>query len=92
MLILDTSPMSIKIAFTSVVYPALILAYTGQAAYLSKHHHMGNSYAIGFYVSVPEAVRWPVLGVAILAAVVGSQSIITGTFSTRAWHWVAFLG
>ena len=28
-----------------------------------------------------EPVRWPVLGVAILASVVGSQAIITGTFS-----------
>lgn len=28
-----------------------------------------------------ESVRWPVLAVAILAAVVGSQAIISGTFS-----------
>ncbi|KAF8040499.1 hypothetical protein BT93_B2660 [Corymbia citriodora subsp. variegata] len=28
-----------------------------------------------------EKLRWPVLGIAILAAVVGSQAIITGTFS-----------
>jgi len=28
-----------------------------------------------------ENLRWPVLGIAILAAVVGSQAIITGTFS-----------
>lgn len=28
-----------------------------------------------------EKIRWPVLGIAILAAVVGSQAIITGTFS-----------
>jgi len=75
------SHLAIKIAFTSVVYPALILAYMGQAAYLSKHHHIGNNYAIGFYASVPEPVRWPVLGIAILASVVGSQAIITGTFS-----------
>lgn len=30
---------------------------------------------------VPEKLRWPVLAIAILAAVVGSQAIITGTFS-----------
>lgn len=29
----------------------------------------------------PEKLRWPVLVIAILAAVVGSQAIITGTFS-----------
>ncbi|CAH1413020.1 unnamed protein product [Lactuca virosa] len=75
------SQLSIKMAFTFVVYPSLILAYMGQAAYLSKHHILETDYRIGFYVSVPEKIRWPVLGIAILAAVVGSQAIITGTFS-----------
>ncbi|KAL4568384.1 hypothetical protein LXL04_023995 [Taraxacum kok-saghyz] len=75
------SQLSIKMAFTFVVYPSLILAYMGQAAYLSKHHILETDYRIGFYVSVPENIRWPVLGIAILAAVVGSQAIITGTFS-----------
>ncbi|XP_020522336.1 potassium transporter 2 isoform X2 [Amborella trichopoda] len=72
---------AIQMAFTFVVYPALILAYMGQAAYLSKHHHIDTSYQIGFYVSVPESVRWPILAIAILASVVGSQAIISGTFS-----------
>ncbi|PKU76032.1 potassium transporter 6-like [Dendrobium catenatum] len=75
------SQLSIKIAFTSVVYPALILAYMGQAAYLSQHHILESDYRIGFYVSVPEKLRWPVLAIAILAAVVGSQAVITATFS-----------
>ncbi|KAH0454331.1 hypothetical protein IEQ34_016255 [Dendrobium chrysotoxum] len=72
---------AIQIAFTTVVYPALILAYMGQAAYLSRHHKIYTSYQIGFYASVPESVRWAVLMVAILASVVGSQAIISGTFS-----------
>ncbi|CAM0907662.1 unnamed protein product [Alopecurus aequalis] len=73
---------SIQLAFTSLVYPALILGYMGQAAYLSQHHEgFDSSYHIGFYVSVPEIVRWPVLVLAILASVVGSQAIISGTFS-----------
>lgn len=102
----------LQIAFTSVVYPALILAYMGQAAYLSKHHpDIEHDYHFGFYISVPgrwcnsfflrgevddrefsvnwqfsffcfpDKLRWPVLVIAILAAVVGSQAIITGTFS-----------
>ncbi|XP_059452453.1 potassium transporter 8-like [Corylus avellana] len=75
------SQLSIKIAFTCMVYPSLILAYMGQAAYLSRHHNIETHYRIGFYVSVPEKIRWPVLAIAILAAVVGSQAIITGTFS-----------
>nr|ASM90221.1 high affinity potassium 8 [Sesuvium portulacastrum] len=75
------SQSSIKIAFSFVVYPSLILAYMGQAAYLSMHHSLQSDYRIGFYVSVPEKLRWPVLAIAILAAVVGSQAVITGTFS-----------
>ncbi|XP_008798576.1 putative potassium transporter 8 [Phoenix dactylifera] len=72
---------SIQIAFTSFVYPALILGYMGQAAYLSRHHKNDTSYHIGFYVSVPECLRWPVLVIAILVSIVGSQAIISGTFS-----------
>ncbi|KAL9227078.1 hypothetical protein vseg_002815 [Gypsophila vaccaria] len=75
------SQRSIQIAFSFFVYPCLILAYMGQAAYLSMHHSLQSDYRIGFYVSVPEKIRWPVLGIAILAAVVGSQAVITGTFS-----------
>uniref|UniRef100_A0A1J3GDS1 Potassium transporter n=1 Tax=Noccaea caerulescens TaxID=107243 RepID=A0A1J3GDS1_NOCCA len=70
---------AIQIAFTFLVYPALILAYMGQAAYLSRHHN--SEHAIGFYVSVPKCLHWPVLMIAILASVVGSQAIISGTFS-----------
>ncbi|CAM8978929.1 unnamed protein product [Rhodiola kirilowii] len=73
------SQLSIQIAFTFIVYPSLILAYMGQAAYLSKHHVMETDYHLGFYVS--KKIRWPVLGIAVLASIVGSQAIITGTFS-----------
>ncbi|XP_062187442.1 probable potassium transporter 9 [Phragmites australis] len=72
---------AIQLAFTTLVYPSLILGYMGQAAYLSKHHNLDASYQIGFYIAVPESVRWPVLVLAILASVVGSQAIISGTFS-----------
>ncbi|KAM0065253.1 putative potassium transporter [Helianthus debilis subsp. tardiflorus] len=55
---------------------SLIMAYMGQAAYLSQHHVIKNDYQIGFYISVPRCLL-----IAILAAFVGSQAIITGTFS-----------
>ncbi|KAG8366174.1 hypothetical protein BUALT_Bualt17G0049200 [Buddleja alternifolia] len=75
------SQLSIKIAFTSIVYPSLVLAYMGQAAYISQHHDIQHDSRIGFYVSVPEKLRWPMIVIAVMAAVVGSQAIITGTFS-----------
>ncbi|OVA17260.1 potassium transporter [Macleaya cordata] len=53
----------------------------GQTAYLSRHHQLNTQYHLGFFVSVPESVRLPVVIVAILASVVGSQAIISGTFS-----------
>ncbi|KAI3927148.1 hypothetical protein MKX01_029916 [Papaver californicum] len=70
---------AVQIAFTFMVYPALILEYMGQAAYLSKHHQLNEH--LGFFITVPENVRLPVVIVGIFASVVGSQAIISGTFS-----------
>ncbi|XP_059429911.1 potassium transporter 1 isoform X2 [Corylus avellana] len=72
------SPLSIKIAFTFLVYPSLLLTYMGEAAFLSKHH---EDIQRSFYKSIPEAVFWPVFIVATSAAVVGSQAVISATFS-----------
>ncbi|KAG5091499.1 hypothetical protein JHK82_050277 [Glycine max] len=44
---------AIQIAFTCVVFPYLLLAYMGQAAFLTKNP---SSYASVFYKSVPERV------------------------------------
>jgi K+ transporter len=51
--LLNISVIPKQIAFVSVVYPALVLAYMGQAAFISQHHNFESSYHIGFYVSVP---------------------------------------
>eukprot|EP01018_Ginkgo_biloba_P013751 Gb_08428 [translate_table: standard] len=72
------SQFSIKIAFTGLVYPCLILAYMGEAAYLSKHKEDLQS---SFYRAIPEAVFWPVFIVATMATIVGSQAVISATFS-----------
>ncbi|CAK7330535.1 unnamed protein product [Dovyalis caffra] len=72
------SSSSIKVAFTCLVYPCLILAYMGEAAFLSKHH---EDIQRSFYKAIPESVFWPVFIVATFAAVVGSQAVISATFS-----------
>ncbi|GAB2275053.1 3-ketoacyl-CoA thiolase with broad chain length specificity, variant 4 [Dionaea muscipula] len=72
------SALSIKIAFSFLVYPCLILAYMGEAAFLSKHH---EDLQRSFYKAIPESVFWPVFIVATFAAVVGSQAVISATFS-----------
>ncbi|XP_048229046.1 probable potassium transporter 13 isoform X2 [Ricinus communis] len=72
------SKLSLRIAFTVVVYPCLVLAYMGEAAYLSKHK---EDLQRSFYKAIPEAIFWPVFLIATLATVVGSQAIISATFS-----------
>lgn len=69
---------SIRLAFAAVVYPCLVIQYMGQAAYLSKNI---TSVPDSFYKSIPEPVFWPVFVIATLASVVGSQAIISATFS-----------
>ncbi|CAN4110276.1 unnamed protein product [Withania somnifera] len=69
---------SIQIAFTSVVFPCLFLAYFGQAAYLMKYP---NSSGRIFYDSVPEGLFWPVFGIATIAAIIASQAMISASFS-----------
>ncbi|KAJ9132910.1 hypothetical protein P3X46_033729 [Hevea brasiliensis] len=70
--------LSIRIAFAFVIYPCLVVQYMGQAAFLSKNL---NSINKSFYDSIPEPVFWPVFVIATLAAIVGSQAVITATFS-----------
>ncbi|OEL15706.1 putative potassium transporter 13 [Dichanthelium oligosanthes] len=72
------SKLSLRLGFTIVVYPCLVLAYMGEAAYLSEHREDLQS---SFYKALPDRVFWPVLIIATLATVVGSQAIISATFS-----------
>ncbi|KAA3464200.1 potassium transporter 4-like [Gossypium australe] len=70
--------LSIRLAFAFVVYPCLVVQYMGQAAFLSRNpQKVLNS----FYDSIPGPVFWPIFVIATLATIVGSQAIITATFS-----------
>ncbi|XP_057983100.1 potassium transporter 4 [Malania oleifera] len=70
--------LSIRLAFAFVIYPCLVVQYMGQAAFLSKNR---SSFRNSFYDSIPESVFWPIFVIATLAAIVGSQAVITATFS-----------
>ncbi|CAN7131289.1 unnamed protein product [Brassica rapa subsp. narinosa] len=70
--------LAIQLAFTLFVFPCLLLAYCGQAAYLVKNK---DNYANAFYESIPDSIYWPMFIVATGAAVVGSQATISGTYS-----------
>ncbi|GMP64734.1 hypothetical protein CsSME_00025871 [Camellia sinensis var. sinensis] len=72
------SQLSLRITFIVVVYPCLVLAYMGEAAYLTKNKMELQS---SFYKAIPERIFWPVFIIATLATAVGSQAIISATFS-----------
>lgn len=68
---------AIQLSWMCWTYPCLLLAYTGQAAYMSR---FPEAYTNPFYNSVPPGMLYPSLVVAVLAAIVASQAIITATF------------
>ncbi|KAJ4876265.1 Potassium transporter 3 [Raphanus sativus] len=72
------SAKSVRFAFCCVVYPCLVLQYMGQAAFLSKNF---SALPTSFYSSIPDPFFWPVLIMAMLAAMVASQAVIFATFS-----------
>ncbi|KAI1435951.1 potassium transporter [Xylaria sp. CBS 124048] len=68
---------AIQISWLGYCYPALLLAYTGQAAYISRHP---EAYTNPFFNAAPPGMVIPGLVVAVLAAIVASQAMITACF------------
>ncbi|KAL0299643.1 UNVERIFIED_CONTAM: Potassium transporter 26 [Sesamum radiatum] len=69
---------AIQIGFSFVVYPALVITYAGETAYLVKNPEKITD---AYYSSLPEPVYWPMFVISTLAAVVSSQSMISACFS-----------
>ncbi|KAK3415569.1 hypothetical protein EUGRSUZ_H01186 [Eucalyptus grandis] len=69
---------SIQISMCAVTYPSLILAYAGQASFLRKHNDLVSA---SFFKSIPGPLYWPMFVIAVLAAIIASQAMISGTFS-----------
>ncbi|KAJ7544285.1 hypothetical protein O6H91_09G072700 [Diphasiastrum complanatum] len=69
---------SIQVAFSTMVYPSVLITYAGQTAYLIRHP---NDHGGAFYKSIPHAVYWPMFIIATLAAIVASQGLISAAFS-----------
>ncbi|KAL4202677.1 hypothetical protein AMTRI_Chr02g222310 [Amborella trichopoda] len=69
---------SIQISMCSVVFPSITFSYIGQAAYLRNHT---SNAADSFYKATPDSLFWPMFVVAVAAAIVASQSLISGSFS-----------
>lgn len=68
---------AIQISWLGFAYPCLLLAYIGQAAYISQQP---EAYSNPFYLTVPPGTLYPSMVFAIAAAIVASQTMITATF------------
>jgi KUP system potassium uptake protein len=68
----------IRLAWFTVVLPALVLNYFGQGALLLTDPTAARN---PFYSLVPSWALYPMVGIATAAAVVASQALISGAFS-----------
>jgi len=68
----------IRIAWLCLVFPALLINYFGQAAFV-----LANPDAIAnpFFRMIPDWGMLPMVGLATCAAVIASQAVISGAFS-----------
>jgi KUP system potassium uptake protein len=68
----------IKLAWSAVVFPSLVLNYAGQAALVLDGAPISDNI---FYRLCPSSLLLPLVVLATSATIIASQSIITGAFS-----------
>src|SRR5262249_11498673 len=79
----------IRLAWSVVVLPALLLNYFGQGALLLSDR---TAIASPFYLLAPGALLYPLVGLATVATIIASQALIAGVFSlTRQSVRLAYL-
>ncbi|CAG8951915.1 hypothetical protein HYFRA_00005719 [Hymenoscyphus fraxineus] len=77
------SQRAVQISWLGFAFPCLLLAYSGQAAFISQDP-TGEAYTNPFFNSVPPGSFYFSLVIAVLAAVVASQAMITACFQLLA--------
>jgi KUP system potassium uptake protein len=68
----------IRLAWSALVFPSLVLNYAGQAALVLNGEPTSDNI---FYRLCPSALLIPLVVLATVATIIASQSIITGAFS-----------
>jgi len=68
----------IRRAWLYIVFPALVINYFGQGALVLSHPEAAES---PLFHLVPDWALLPMIGLATLATIIASQSVITGAFS-----------
>ena len=68
----------IRATWLTIVFPAVMLSYLGQAALIRAHP---STISNPFYLLVPNAGRIPMVVLATAATIIASQAALTGSFS-----------
>jgi KUP system potassium uptake protein len=71
-------PKPIRAAWSVIVFPSLVLNYAGQSAIALNGASVNDNI---FFQLCPPSLRIALVGLATLATIIASQSIITGAFS-----------
>jgi KUP system potassium uptake protein len=71
-------PRPIRLAWSAIVFPSLLLNYAGQAAIVLAGAPTSDNI---FFRLCPQSLLLPLVVLATLATIIASQSIITGAFS-----------
>jgi KUP system potassium uptake protein len=69
----------LRASWFAVVYPALVLNYLGQGAFLLTETPVAGSRLL--YSLVPQSLLYPMILLAIVATIIASQALISGAFS-----------
>ena len=75
-------PLPIRVAWYGLVLPCLLLNYAGQAAVVVD----GDAGANPFFALCPVVFQVALVGLATIATIIASQSIISGAYSMTAGH------
>lgn len=68
----------IRLGWSYVVFPALVINYLGQGALLITNPHAAEN---PFFLLAPSWALYPVVIIATLASIIASQALISGVFS-----------
>ncbi len=72
----------IRMTWFGVVFPAVMLSYLGQAAFILAHPRSVNSASFNpFFQIIPHSLLLPMVVLATLATIIASQAALTGSFS-----------
>ena len=76
-------PKPIRLAWFAVVWPAVIVSYLGQAAWILDHaHHLGSAENFNpFFSVIPKWGQLPMVLLATVATIIASQAVISGSYS-----------